>query len=76
MNIDQPGSQRFYLALAAKDHAAADAGVLANVRDKHLASAATWEGLANLAGRTAAGRDARATLAAQGEPGAFLGGVR
>ena len=70
MNIDQPGSQRAYLALAAEDHAAASAEVLENVRRKHLTSAATWEGLAILAGRTAADREARATpaLAQQNDP--------
>lgn len=57
MNIDQPGSQSFYLALAAKDHAAASTELLASVRQKHLTSAATWEGLAGLAGRVAATRD-------------------
>ena len=70
MNIDQPGSQRAYLALVAEDHAAASAEVLENVRRKHLTSAATWEGLAILAGRTAADREARATpaLAQQNDP--------
>jgi len=35
-----------YLARAAEARAAASLEVLANVRDKHLTSAATWEGLA------------------------------
>jgi hypothetical protein len=60
MNIDQPGSQNFYLALAAKDHAMANTDILANVRHKHLTSAVTWEGLASLAGRIATAREARA----------------
>ena len=60
MNNDHPGSQSFYLALAANDRAAANGGVLANVRHKHLTSAATWEGLASLAGRTAKARKALA----------------
>jgi len=36
-----------YLARAAEARAAAGLAELANVRDKHLASAATWEGLAS-----------------------------
>lgn len=35
-----------YLARAAEARAAASLEVLANVRDKHLTSAATWDGLA------------------------------
>ena len=68
MTIDQPGSQGVYLALAASDHAAASAEVLENVRHKHLTSAATWEGLASLAGRTAADRQARAALPTARDP--------
>ena len=35
-----------YLARAAEARAAASLEVLPNVRDKHLTSAATWDGLA------------------------------
>jgi hypothetical protein len=44
--------EQFYLALAAKDRVAAGLEPLDNVRRKHLTSAATWEGLATLAGKT------------------------
>jgi hypothetical protein len=48
-----------YLALATKDHAAAHAELLDNVRHKLLTSAANWERLAVLAGETLADREAR-----------------
>lgn len=54
MGLKQHELQSLYFAHAAKDHAAADLEVLANVRRKHEISAATWEGLARLAGKTAA----------------------
>ena len=70
MALKQNDLQNLYLSYAASDRAVAGLEVLANVRRKHLTSAATWEGLAILAGRTAADREARATpaLAQQNDP--------
>lgn len=58
MDLKQRTLQSEYLTLAARDHAAAGSEELDNVRRKHLISAATWEGLARLAGKTAASREA------------------
>lgn len=49
-----------YLARAAEARAAASLEVLANVREKHLVSAATWDGLARSKLRTEALRASRA----------------
>lgn len=59
MGLNQHDLQRIYLGHAAKDHAAAGLEPLENVRRKHMTSAATWEGLASLAGTTAAERELR-----------------
>lgn len=52
MALKQNDLQNLYLSYAASDRAVAGLEVLANVRRKHLTSAATWEGLAHLAGKT------------------------
>jgi len=52
MGPQQNELQNLYLSYAANDRAAAGLEVLANVRRKHLTSAATWEGLAHLAEKT------------------------
>ena len=52
MGPQQNDLQNLYLSHAANDRAAAGLEALANVRRKHLTSAATWEGLAHLAGKT------------------------
>ena len=56
MGPQQNELQKLYLSYAANDRAAAGLEALANVRRKHLTSAATWEGLAHLAGKTAISR--------------------
>jgi len=43
-----------YAAMAAASRIAASAEVLENVRRKHLASAATWDGLAHMKSRIGA----------------------
>jgi len=48
--------QSLYLSYAASDRAVAGLEALANVRRKHLTSAATWEGLAKLAGKAGISR--------------------
>ena len=42
-------SQADYIVLSQRAHAAAATELLANVREKHLKSAATWEALAHSA---------------------------
>ena len=58
MELKDRALQDEYLKHAASDHAAASLEALENVRRKHLASAATWEGLARLTGKIAAAREA------------------
>ena len=53
MGLSQHDLRTLYLAHAASDHAAAGGEVLDNVRQKHLVSAATWEGLDELKVRVA-----------------------
>jgi hypothetical protein len=51
-----------YLARAVAARAAASLEVLANVREKHLVSAATWDGLARSKLRIEAERASRAAM--------------
>lgn len=48
-----------FLRLAEADRLEAASGVLENVRQKHLLSAKTWEGLAQSAGKVAESRARR-----------------
>ena len=59
MNLEPTAAQSVYLAHAADNRTAAGAEALDNVRIKYLASAAAWEGLADLSAKTAILRAAR-----------------